>query len=73
MLSHVSRRKQALSVAASVAESGGTKRVLLAPATGALVITANAQTFDLVDRPLRFWSIAIFAGLATDERRFITD
>jgi len=46
MFSHVSRRKQALSAAASAADRGGISRVLLIPDCGALVITASAHKFD---------------------------
>src|SRR5258708_39496068 len=46
MLAHVSRRKQALSAAASAGDRGGISRVLLIPDCGALVITASAHKFD---------------------------
>src|SRR6266480_1743093 len=39
----VSRKKQALSIAASFGVSGGTRRVFTHPGRGALVITASAQ------------------------------
>src|SRR5437773_10637080 len=39
----VSRKKQALSVAASFRVNGGTRRVFTRPGRGALVITASAQ------------------------------
>ena len=43
MFSVTSRRKPALSAAAELGDSGGTRRVLTAPGRGALAITAMAQ------------------------------
>src|SRR5436190_19685097 len=54
----VSRKKQALSAAASFGVSGGIRRVFTRPGRGALVITANAQ------KPLGF-----FGGAFASRRR----
>ena len=45
MLAAVSCRNQTLSAAASSCVSGGTRRVLLIPACGALIIIARAHDF----------------------------